>query len=232
MSTDGGTTWAPAKLQEPVLPKAHTRFRHLWNWTGGEAVIMSRAVDETGYVQPTQRRVDRAARASAPSATTSIRSPAGRMRPDGRVVYRRGAVGMTPRDVCRRCAADRALASPRARELGRAEGRRPTLRHRPRRHAGGIAALDIDVGPDGAGLPPGKGTAAEGATDLRGAVRVVPRQDGEGRSQRRPRRPLAGRRISLRAGRRTPKTIGSYWPYATTVFDYIRRAMPPDAPGR
>jgi len=52
VSTDGGTTWTAARLQAPVLSKAHTRFRHLWNWTGGEAVIMSRAVDETGYVQP------------------------------------------------------------------------------------------------------------------------------------------------------------------------------------
>ena len=52
VSTDGGATWTAARLQEPVLSKAHTRFRHLWNWTGGEAVIMSRAVDETGYVQP------------------------------------------------------------------------------------------------------------------------------------------------------------------------------------
>ena len=54
VSTDGGGTWTPAKLQEPVLPKAHTRFRYLWNWTGSDAVIMSRAVDETGYVQPTR----------------------------------------------------------------------------------------------------------------------------------------------------------------------------------
>jgi sulfane dehydrogenase subunit SoxC len=54
VSTDGGATWAHARLQEPVLSKAHTRFRHLWNWTGGEAVIMSRAVDETGYKQPTR----------------------------------------------------------------------------------------------------------------------------------------------------------------------------------
>ena len=52
VSTDGGRTWQPAKLQEPVLPKCHTRFRHLWNWAGAEAVIMSRAVDEAGYVQP------------------------------------------------------------------------------------------------------------------------------------------------------------------------------------
>ena len=54
VSTDGGATWTPATLQEPVLSKAHTRFRHLWNWTGGEAVIMSRSVDETGYMQPTR----------------------------------------------------------------------------------------------------------------------------------------------------------------------------------
>ena len=54
VSTDGGATWTAANLQEPVLPKAHTRFRHLWKWTGGDAVILSRAVDETGYMQPTR----------------------------------------------------------------------------------------------------------------------------------------------------------------------------------
>ncbi len=54
VSTDGGKTWSAAQLQEPVLPLAHTRFRHLWEWTGGEAVVMSRAVDETGYMQPTR----------------------------------------------------------------------------------------------------------------------------------------------------------------------------------
>src|SRR6266699_1190013 len=54
VSTDGGATWTPARLQEPVLSKAHTRFRHLWNWTGGEATIMSRAIDEKGNAQPTK----------------------------------------------------------------------------------------------------------------------------------------------------------------------------------
>ncbi len=54
ISTDGGATWAASTLQEPVLPLAHTRFRHVWQWTGGEATILSRAVDETGYVQPTR----------------------------------------------------------------------------------------------------------------------------------------------------------------------------------
>jgi sulfane dehydrogenase subunit SoxC len=53
ISTDGGQRWAPAELQLPVLSRCHTRFRYLWNWDGRESLIMSRAVDETGYVQPT-----------------------------------------------------------------------------------------------------------------------------------------------------------------------------------
>jgi sulfane dehydrogenase subunit SoxC len=53
VSVDGGKTWHAATLDEPVLPKCHTRFRLPWQWTGSEAVIMSRASDETGYVQPT-----------------------------------------------------------------------------------------------------------------------------------------------------------------------------------
>jgi sulfane dehydrogenase subunit SoxC len=52
VSTDGGESWRRAELQEPVLPKCHTRFRLPWNWQGGKAVIMSRATDETGYTQP------------------------------------------------------------------------------------------------------------------------------------------------------------------------------------
>jgi sulfane dehydrogenase subunit SoxC len=53
VSTDAGKTWRAATLDEPVLPKCHTRFRYPWRWQGGEAVIMSRATDDTGYVQPT-----------------------------------------------------------------------------------------------------------------------------------------------------------------------------------
>jgi len=53
VSTDGGTTWQDARLQEPVLPRAHTRFRLDWRWNGREAALQSRCTDETGYVQPT-----------------------------------------------------------------------------------------------------------------------------------------------------------------------------------
>lgn len=52
VSTDDGKTWQPAQLQEPVLTRAFTRFRLPWTWDGQPTVIQSRAIDETGYVQP------------------------------------------------------------------------------------------------------------------------------------------------------------------------------------
>jgi sulfane dehydrogenase subunit SoxC len=54
VSADGGKTWAPAALQQPVLPMALTRFRIPWRWHGGPAVLQSRATDDSGYVQPTR----------------------------------------------------------------------------------------------------------------------------------------------------------------------------------
>jgi len=53
VSTDSGKTWRDARLQEPVLPLAHARFRLDWRWDGREAILQSRCTDETGYVQPT-----------------------------------------------------------------------------------------------------------------------------------------------------------------------------------
>src|ERR1700676_4039659 len=52
VSTDGGKTWKEAKIQAPVMPKAHTRFNFDWNWDGQEAVIQSRCTDEKGEVHP------------------------------------------------------------------------------------------------------------------------------------------------------------------------------------
>ena len=57
VSADGGATWGEAALAEPVLDKALARFRMAWRWNGAPAVIMSRAVDETGAVQPTRDAV-------------------------------------------------------------------------------------------------------------------------------------------------------------------------------
>ena len=53
VSVDGGKNWGQAALQEPVLTRALTRFRFPWRWDGQPTVFQSRAVDETGYVQPT-----------------------------------------------------------------------------------------------------------------------------------------------------------------------------------
>jgi sulfane dehydrogenase subunit SoxC len=57
VSTDGGKNWQLANLQEPVLSKAHTYFRYLWEWDGNETEILSRVTDETGYLQPTLKQL-------------------------------------------------------------------------------------------------------------------------------------------------------------------------------
>jgi S-disulfanyl-L-cysteine oxidoreductase SoxD len=97
-----------------------------------------------------------------------------------------------------------------------------------------IAARDVDVGPDGAGLPPGRGTAAEGEFVFTNKCASCHGPHGEGKLPLYPR--LVGRdpRAQTFAFATDPslsRTIGDYWPYATTVFDYVRRAMPFTAPG-
>ena len=85
-----------------------------------------------------------------------------------------------------------------------------------------VRGWDIAVRPDGRGLPPGRGTAAQGEVIFQAQCASCHGEFGEGRD----RWPvLAGGRGSL-AHDRPDKTIGSYWPYASTVFDYIKRAMP------
>jgi sulfane dehydrogenase subunit SoxC len=60
VSVDGGRNWMPARLQTPVLSKCLTRFTLPWNWNGKPALIMSRAVDETGHIQPTYSELRKA----------------------------------------------------------------------------------------------------------------------------------------------------------------------------
>lgn len=54
VSTDGGGTWQQAVLQDPILPKCHTRFNLPWRWNGEDVILQSRCIDETGYVQPSR----------------------------------------------------------------------------------------------------------------------------------------------------------------------------------
>lgn len=88
-----------------------------------------------------------------------------------------------------------------------------------------IAAWDIAIGPLGAELPPGRGTAAEG-TELF-AQKCAMCHGATGREG--PDAALVGGRNTLDTANPI-RTIGSYWPYATTIFDYIYRAMPLQAP--
>jgi len=83
-----------------------------------------------------------------------------------------------------------------------------------------IAAWDINILPDGTGLPPGSGTPAEGARVYAAKCSACHGQNGKG-----------GPNAALAGGNpikdmESEKTIANFWPFATTVFDYIRRAMP------
>jgi len=88
-----------------------------------------------------------------------------------------------------------------------------------------IASWDISIGPDGAGLPPGRGTPKEGEAVYAEKCGACHGEKGAGK----PNDQLVGGRGSLSSDQAPLKTVGSFWPYATTLFDYIRRAMPLNA---
>jgi cytochrome c len=89
-----------------------------------------------------------------------------------------------------------------------------------------IRLWDIDVRPDGQGLPDGSGTVARGKSVYTDNCEACHGQNGQGGIKDR----LVGGQGTL-ATDAPVKTIGSYWPYATSLFDYIHRAMPYQAPG-
>jgi len=90
---------------------------------------------------------------------------------------------------------------------------------------GEVAAWNIDIAPTGEGLPPGRGTAGEGAPIYAAKCAGCHGQTGiEGPMPR-----LVGGQGTL-ASDHPIKTVGSYWPYATTIYDYVRRTMPYSAP--
>ena len=84
----------------------------------------------------------------------------------------------------------------------------------------------ISIAPDGRGLPEGSGTAAAGKEIYANRCSKCHGANGEGRESV----PIAGGRGTL-ASAKPLKTVGSYWPYATTLFDYLNCAMPFDKPG-
>lgn len=87
-----------------------------------------------------------------------------------------------------------------------------------------LARLDRTVFPDGRGLPPGRGTAAEGERLYRRHCQACHGAGAQGGTADE----LVGDPAAADPGART---LAAYWPYATTLFDFIRRAMPMTAPG-
>ena len=85
-----------------------------------------------------------------------------------------------------------------------------------------IALWDISIGPNGAGLPPGSGTPKQGEAVYTAKCLVCHGEKGAGK----PNDALVGGRGTLAGDQPPLKTVGSFWPYATTLFDYVRRAMP------
>jgi len=97
-----------------------------------------------------------------------------------------------------------------------------------------IAALDVDVGPDGAGLPAGSGSAAEGAVLYAAQCANCHGDRGQGMAPAFPAlvgRDPAGEQFEFANDHRIARTVGNYWESATSLFDYTRRAMPHLTPG-
>jgi cytochrome c len=90
-----------------------------------------------------------------------------------------------------------------------------------------IKGRDISVLWDGRGLPPGKGTAAQGKEVYERRCQKCHGNEGQGGEEGPA---LVGGKGSI-ATAKPVKTVGSYWPYSTTLFDYTRRAMPFNRPG-
>ena len=205
VSADGGKSWAPAALQGPILPKAPVRFRAPWQWNGGPAVLQSRATDDTGMVQPTRAQFAAERGLRGVYHYNAIASWAHRREGGGEQCLCLSTSPSASRLLValRRAGAGAAIrAADRARRhraVGhqhRSGRRRPSARPRHRR---------------------------AGRSDLR---REVP---GLSWRERQPANPTM--RWSAAWARSRPdkvpmKTVGSFWPYATTLFDYVRRAMP------
>jgi mono/diheme cytochrome c family protein len=94
-----------------------------------------------------------------------------------------------------------------------------------------IRKIDIDVMPDGTGLPEGRGTVAEGAATYAAKCASCHGKSGEGASFDRLVATDAGDNFAFGRDPRLARAIGNYWPYASTLYDYTARSMPFTAPG-
>ena len=94
-----------------------------------------------------------------------------------------------------------------------------------------IAKIDIDVRPDGRGLPDGKGSVADGAKIYAAKCASCHGKNGEGATAERLVATDSGKNFDFAINPKLPRAVGNYWPYATTLYDYTYRAMPFMQPG-
>ncbi|MGZ9059701.1 MAG: c-type cytochrome [Burkholderiaceae bacterium] len=129
--------------------------------------------------------------------------------------HKRTVIGLTVAALLAACATP--LMGPQAPPQGLNLGRIVT--------ADEIKTWDISIPPSGAGLPPGSGSVKQGAAVYAAKCEACHGANGAGK----PVEALVGGQGTL-ASDSPVRTVGSYWPYATTLFDYVRRAMPTNAP--
>ena len=217
VSADRGQSWGEAALQEPVLSMAFTRFRMPWRWNGGPAVLQSRAWDDGGNGRAASCRPCR--RCSPLRTITSMQSPVGPW------IRRERSPMFTLRTVSLAAALTFAFGSNVMFAAG------PDL-GKPISQAD-AATWDIDIEPSGAGLPSGSGTSDQGAPIFAKQCSACHGDGGLGATTTTSGAPAAPPVVSdvKRNGiDDTTLTIANYWPYATTLFDYIRRSMPKTSP--
>jgi hypothetical protein len=94
-----------------------------------------------------------------------------------------------------------------------------------------VKKIDIDVMPDGRGLPDGQGTVADGAKVYAAKCASCHGATGQGGSAERLVDRESGKNWDFAINPKLVKTVGNYWPYATTLYDYTNRAMPFMQPG-
>ena len=209
VSLDGGRNWRTARIDGPVLDKACVRFYYEFDWNGEELLLQSRAMDETGYVQPSkdalaqdprrqldlpqQRHSDLGGEAGRRGRECRGRLDRARRRGVARVCHF-CAIAQTKRDAARNYGIGQAISAEQ------------------------IAGWDIDVRPDGQGAPPGRGSVKDGEKVYMDKCAACHGEFGES----------AGRWPQIAQGKGTlashdpVKTVGSYFPYLSSVFDYIR----------
>ena len=218
VSADGGKSWGEAAVQGPVSPRAFTRFSMPWRWDGQPATLTSRAWDDSGAVQPL--RADFVAvRGEAKKVPNVLGFP-------NQHYNSLTAWGIHEHRGDQACLCLSRTQSPSSpRSPSPLERRSPPIRPHLGKPVGeaDIKAWDISVLPDGSNLPPGSGTPAEGAKlYVDKGCNQCHGDNGKGG----PSNVLVGNPSLTADGITSNKTIANFWAYPTTLFDYIRRAMP------